>query len=161
MTARNFFERWSLGKRWSLLTTLKKSHVSAGIYVATSCSIRLRKSTAAKLHQFTESDNDQLHKIREDISGRPCCVFKRKAVLNESLFRIQQTGGEPMLEPLIVSSVRILCVRRWLLDFMKTSTLEKDEKLWKRWWFHSLGRWDTMWSGEHLHYVHTVKKWWL
>ena len=92
-------------------STLKKCHVRAGIYVATSCSIRLRKSTAAKLHQFTESDKDQLHKIREDLSGGPCSVFTRKAVLNQILFKIQQTGEEPLLETLILSFVRTLCVK--------------------------------------------------
>ena len=83
--------------------------------VATFCSIRLRKSTAAKLHQFTESDNDQLHKVREDIFGRPCCVFTRKAVLNEISFGIQRTGEEPLLEPLILRFVRTLCVKRFYL----------------------------------------------
>ena len=89
------------------------------MYVATYCSIRLRKSTAAKLHQFTESDKDQLHKIREDTSGGRCSVFTRKALLNESLLRIQQTGEEPLLESLILSFVRTLCVKRWLLECMR------------------------------------------
>ena len=103
------------------------------MYVATSCSIRLHKSTAAKLHKFTEGDKDLLERKREDISGGRCSAFTRKALLNESLFRIQQTGEGPLLETLILSFVRTLCFKRWLLDFMKTSTLEKDGRLWKRW----------------------------
>ena len=93
------------------------------MYVATYCSIRLHKSTASKLNQFTESDNDPLEKTREDISGRRCSVFTRKALLNESLLRIQQTGEEPLLEPLILSFFRTLCVKRWLLDCMRESVL--------------------------------------
>ena len=81
------------------------------MYVATSCSIRFHKSFAAKLHQFTESDKDLLDKIRKDISFEPCSVFTRKAVLNQILFRIQQTGEEPLLETLILSFVRTLCVK--------------------------------------------------
>ena len=81
------------------------------MYVATSCSIRLHKSTAAKLHQFTESDKNLLDKIGKDISFEPCSVFTRKAVLNQTLFKIQQTGEEPLLETLILSFVRTLCVK--------------------------------------------------
>ena len=103
--------------------------------VATFCSIRLHKSTASKLNHFTEIDNDPLEKIRQDVSGGRCSVFTMKALLNESLLRIQQTGEEPLLEPLILSFVRTLCVKRWLLECMREreSTLEKDEKLWKIW----------------------------
>ena len=93
------------------------------MYVATYCSIRHRKSAAGKLHQFTESDKDQLHKIRKDIFGGRCSVFTRKALLNESLLRIQQTGEEPLLEPLILSFVRTLCVKRWLLECMRERVL--------------------------------------
>ena len=93
------------------------------MYVATYCSVRLHKSTASKPNHFRESDNDPLEKLREDIFGGRCSVFTRKALVNESLLRIHQTGEEPLLEPLILSFFRTLCVKRWLLECMRERVL--------------------------------------
>ena len=43
--------------------------------------ICLYKSTDSKFFSFTESDNDLLEKIREDMVGGPSFVFTRKAVV--------------------------------------------------------------------------------
>ena len=49
--------------------------------------ICLHKSITAKFYTFTESDNDLLEKIREDIVGRASIVFARKIAVNETFFR--------------------------------------------------------------------------
>ena len=46
--------------------------------------ICLHKSTDSKFYPFTESDEDLLEKIREDMVGGPSFVFTRKAVVDES-----------------------------------------------------------------------------
>ena len=40
--------------------------------------IRLHKSTVSKFYPFTESDNDLLEKIREDMVGGPSIVLHVK-----------------------------------------------------------------------------------
>ena len=47
----------------------------------------LHKSTDSKFYPFTESDNDLLEKIREDMVGRPSIDFTRKSVLDETFIR--------------------------------------------------------------------------
>ena len=53
-------------------------------YLANIC---LHKSTSAKFYPFTESENDLLQKIREDMVGGPSIVFTRKAVVDETFIR--------------------------------------------------------------------------
>ena len=43
--------------------------------------------TTANLYPFTESDNDLLEKIREDMVGGPSIVFTRKAAVDETFIR--------------------------------------------------------------------------
>ena len=50
-------------------------------------SIRLHKSTEAKIYPFTEGDKNLLEKIREDVVGGPSIVFTRKAVVDETFIR--------------------------------------------------------------------------
>ena len=49
--------------------------------------ICLHKLTDSKFSPFTESDNDLLEKIREDMVGGPSIVFTRKAVVDETVIR--------------------------------------------------------------------------
>ena len=49
--------------------------------------ICLNKSTDSKFYAFTESDNDLLEKIREDMGGGPSIVFTRKAVFDKTFIR--------------------------------------------------------------------------
>ena len=47
----------------------------------------LHKSTTAKFYPITETDEDLLQKIREDMVGGPSIVFKSKAVVDETFIR--------------------------------------------------------------------------
>ena len=49
--------------------------------------ICLHKTTSAKFYPFTETDEDLLQKIREDMVGGTCIVFTRKAVVEETFIR--------------------------------------------------------------------------
>ena len=49
--------------------------------------ICLHKSNGAKFFPFTETDQDLLQKIREDMVGGPSIVFTRKAVVDETFIR--------------------------------------------------------------------------
>ena len=49
--------------------------------------ICLHKSTSAKLYPFTETDEDLLRKIREEMVGGPSIVFTRKAVVDKTFIR--------------------------------------------------------------------------
>ena len=49
--------------------------------------ICLHKSTDSKFYPFTESDEDLLEKIREDLVGGPSIIFTRKAVVHETFIR--------------------------------------------------------------------------
>ena len=49
--------------------------------------ICLHKAEDSKFCPFTESDNDLLEKIREDMVGGPSIVFTRKAVVDETFLR--------------------------------------------------------------------------
>ena len=51
----------------------------------------LQKSASAKFYPFTETDNDYLQKIREDMVGGPSSVFTRKAAVDETF--IQNSGN--------------------------------------------------------------------
>ena len=53
--------------------------------LANSC---LHKSTSAKFYPFTETDEELLQKIREDMVGGPSIVFTRKAAVDEIFIRI-------------------------------------------------------------------------
>ena len=47
----------------------------------------LHESTGSKIYPFTESDNDLLEKIREDMGSGPSIVSTRKTVVNETFIR--------------------------------------------------------------------------
>ena len=47
----------------------------------------LHKSTSAKFYPFTETDNDLLQEVREDMVGRPSIAFTPKAVVYETFIR--------------------------------------------------------------------------
>ena len=49
--------------------------------------ICLHKSADSNFYQFTESDEDLLEKIREDMVGGPSIVFTRKTVVDETFIR--------------------------------------------------------------------------
>ena len=49
--------------------------------------ICLHRSTDSKVYPFTESDEDLLEKMREDMVGGPSIVFTRKAVVDETFKR--------------------------------------------------------------------------
>ena len=49
--------------------------------------ICLHKSTSAKFYPFTQTDNDLLQNIREDMAGFPSIVFTRKTVVNGTFIR--------------------------------------------------------------------------
>ena len=49
--------------------------------------ICLHKSTCAKFYPFTETDEDFLQKIREDMVGAPSIVFTGKAMVDETFIR--------------------------------------------------------------------------
>ena len=49
--------------------------------------IWLHKSTDSKIYPFTESDNDLLEKIRDDMVGGPSFVFTRKIIVDETFKR--------------------------------------------------------------------------
>ena len=49
--------------------------------------ICLHKSTKCKFYPFCESDKDLCEKIREDMTGGPCTVFTRKAVVDGTLIK--------------------------------------------------------------------------
>ena len=49
--------------------------------------ICLHKLTDSKFYPFTESDEDLLEKIREDMVGGPSIFFTRKAVVDETFIR--------------------------------------------------------------------------
>ena len=49
--------------------------------------ICLHKSTSAKFYPFTETDEDLLQKIREDMVDGPSIVFTRKVVVDETFIR--------------------------------------------------------------------------
>ena len=49
--------------------------------------ICLHKSTSAKFYPFTDTDEDLLEKIREDMVGGPSIVFTRKATVDETFIR--------------------------------------------------------------------------
>ena len=49
--------------------------------------ICLHKSTSAKFYPFTETDEDLLQKIREDMVGGPSIVFTCKTVVDETFIR--------------------------------------------------------------------------
>ena len=53
-------------------------------YLANIC---LHKLTDSKFYPFTESDEDLLQKIREDMVGGPFIVFTRKAVVDQTFIR--------------------------------------------------------------------------
>ena len=53
--------------------------------------ICLHKSTSAKFYTFTETDEDLLQKLREDMIGGRSIVFKGKAVVDETF--IQNSGN--------------------------------------------------------------------
>ena len=48
--------------------------------------ISFHKSTSAKFYPFTETDEDLLQKIREDMVGGPSIVFTRKAVVDQIFY---------------------------------------------------------------------------
>ena len=48
--------------------------------------ICLHKSTTAKFYHFTESDEDLLEKIREDMVGGPSIVFTKIAVVDDTFY---------------------------------------------------------------------------
>ena len=56
--------------------------------------IYLHKSKDSKLYPFTESDNDLLEKIRENMVGGPSIVFTRKAVVDETFLRKSSNLGK-------------------------------------------------------------------
>ena len=58
-----------------------------GCTLPNSANICFHKSTYSKFDTFTESDNDLLEKIREDMVGGPSIVFTRKAVVDETFIR--------------------------------------------------------------------------
>ena len=45
------------------------------------------KSTAATFYPFTETDNDLMEKIHDDMVGGPSIDFTRKTVVDETFFR--------------------------------------------------------------------------
>ena len=49
--------------------------------------IGLHKSTSATFYPFTETDENLLQKIREDMVGDPSIVFTRKAAVVETFIR--------------------------------------------------------------------------
>ena len=48
---------------------------------------RLHKSSSAKFYPFSETDEDLLQKIREDMVGGPSIVLRLKALVNETFIR--------------------------------------------------------------------------
>ena len=78
--------------------------------IARSC---LHKSTVARFYPFTEIDKDFLEKIRKDMFDGPSIDFTRRAVVEETFFRIRQTGridGSPLSELMLASLILSLCV---------------------------------------------------
>ena len=57
------------------------------MYTSNLAKICLHKSTSAKVYPFTETDNDSLQKVREDMVGGPSIVFTSKAVVDETFVR--------------------------------------------------------------------------
>ena len=45
------------------------------------------KTTSAKIYPFTDTDEDFLQKLRDDMAGGPSIVFTRKAVVDETFIR--------------------------------------------------------------------------
>ena len=56
----------------------------------------LQKTTDSKFYLFTESDEDLLQKIREDMVG-PSIVFTRKAVVDETFIRKSSNLCKPIV----------------------------------------------------------------
>ena len=83
--------------------------------------ICLHKSTDSKFYPFTESDNDLLEKIREDMVGSPSIVFTRKAVANETF--TSQLSAQTQANP-----IPIRCVNQCLLDCMQDGTMTLNLK---------------------------------
>ena len=61
--------------------------IKLGCTLTNLANICLHKSTDSKFYPFTESAEDLLEKIREDMVGGPSIVFTRKAVLDETFIR--------------------------------------------------------------------------
>ena len=58
-----------------------------GCTIPNLANICLHKSTSAKFYSFTETDNDLLQRIGEDMIGGPSIVFTRKAVVDKTFIR--------------------------------------------------------------------------
>ena len=58
-----------------------------GYKLPTLANICLHKSISSKFYPFTESDEDLLEKIREDLVGGLSIVFTRKAVKDGTFIR--------------------------------------------------------------------------
>ena len=72
--------------------------------------ICLHKSTDAKLYPFTEGDKDILKKVGEDVVGGPPIVFKRKAVVDETLSESLQLYANLLLALMPVNYIPTRCV---------------------------------------------------
>ena len=55
-----------------------------GCTLANLAIICLHQSKDSKIHPFTETDEDMLEKIRQDIVGEPSIVFIRKTTVNKT-----------------------------------------------------------------------------
>ena len=58
-----------------------------GCTLSNPANIFLHKSTDAKFCSFTEADKDLLEKIRQDVVGGSSIVFRREAVVDETVTR--------------------------------------------------------------------------
>ena len=80
------------------------------------------KSISSKLYPFTESDEEVLEKLNENIVGAPSVMFTSKAVVDETLVRKSSDIGN------LVNFTHFLCVSPNKQDFLEHTNLTK---IWK------------------------------
>ena len=79
----------------------------------------LHKSLDSNFYPLTESDKDLLEKIREDMVGGPCIVFKRKAVVDETFLRESSNLCTWILVSMPVSFIPTQCANQCLLHCLR------------------------------------------
>ena len=86
----------------------------------------LHKPTSAKFYPFTEIDTHLLQKIREDMVGGPPIAFTRKAVVDETLFGIQEIFVILLLALTQASFIFILCVSPCQQDYTREENMTQN-----------------------------------
>ena len=100
--------------------------LNLGCILLNLANICFHKCTSAKFYPFTETGKEFLQKIREDMVGGPSIVFTRKAVVDETLSRIQEKFVNLLLALTQASFILILCVSPCLQDYTRDGIITQN-----------------------------------